>query len=401
MFAAATAALLALVPAGVASAHKGHDHHSQRMQGTLYFTRFMVTASGGPVNPYTPYGPVNDPSNVMKVRYRVGSGGLVLGTPKDVATVPAADGIAWAPNHKLLIGGQSSGMVYEVNPKTGSTQTQSAGITNAYMVGLSPHASTAYFGSVGTPSTGAIGVVPLKPFGPGHALAVGSNVDAVAFDNGTAYYTNSNTGGMGTFGTINLQTGAKSRLLSNVPAHGMTYDPYTGDLMLFGGTQIAQYSPSTGTIVSTLTVSSLASTRTSNPTYTVFDQGWVNGRGQMFAAANSGQLVYVNYAQSGLIGTSTHSQTFLKSYLDDVVGTPVHGAPVSTGCPPADPDKQGDLSSDNHHGKGEDGVQNKSGAEAKQADHGKGRCGDPDKQGDLSSDNHHGKGEDSTSNPKG
>ena len=385
----------------MASAHKGHDHHSQRIHGTIYFTRFMVTSKNGPVGRFLPYGPVTDPSNVMRVHYRVGRSGLVLGRPKDVATLPAADGIAWAPNNTLLIGGQSSGMVYEVNPKTGAAQAQPAGITNAYMVGLSPHASTAYFGAVGNPTTAGIGVVPLKPFGPGHQLAVGSNVDAIAFDNGTAYYTNSNTYGIGSFGTINLQTGTKTHLLSNVPAHGMTYDPYTGDLMLFGGNQIAQYSPSTGTIVSTLKVSNLASPRTSNPYFTVFDQGWVNGRGQMFAAANSGQLVYINYAQSGLVGTSTHTQTFLKSYLDDIVGAPVLSAPASTGCPPADPDKQGDLRSDNHHGKGDDGPQNPSGAEAKQADHGKGRCGDPDKQGDISSDNHHGKGEDSSSNPKG
>ncbi len=392
--AAATATLLALAPAGVASAHRGQDHGKPAaVHGTLYFTRFMVTASGGPVTQFLPYGSVKDPSNVMKVHYQIGSSGLVLGTPKDVATLPAADGIAWAPNHKLLVGGQSSGTVYEVNPKTGSAQSQSAGIQNAYMVGLSPHASTAYFGAVGNPSTSAIGVVPLKPFGPGSALPVSSNVDAVAFDNGVAYYTNSNTGGMGNFGTINLQTGQKQRLLSNIPAHGMTYDPYTGDLMLFGGNQIAQYSPSAGGIVSTLTVNSLVSTVTNNPTFTVFDQGWTNGRGQLFAAANSGQLVYVDYAQSGLVGTSTHTQTFLKSYLDDIVGMPFN-APAVNSCPPSDPDKQGDLKSDNHHGKGEDGSQNPSGAESKQADHGKGRCGDPDKQGDLSSDNHHGKGED-------
>ncbi len=401
--AAATATLLALVPAGVASAHKAQDHGSKRtaMHGTLYFTRFMVTASDGPVPQFMPYGQVNDPSNVMKVHYQIGGSGLVLGTPRNVATLPAADGIAWAPNHKLLIGGQSSGTVYEVNPKTGSAQAQPAGIKNAYMVGLSPHSGTAYFGSVGNPTTNAIGVVPLKPFGPGTQLPVSSNVDAIAFDNGTAYYTNSNTGGMGSFGTINLQTGHKSHLLSDVPAHGMTYDPYTGDLMLFGGKEIAQYSPTAGKIVSTLTVKSLTSSVTSSLTFTVFDQGWVNGRGQLFAAANSGQLVYVNYAQSGLVGTSTHSQTFLKSYLDDVVGTPVSAASMPTACPGSEPDKQGDKRSDNHHGKGEDGLQNKSGAEAKQADHGKGRCGDPDRQGDKSSDNHHGKGEDSTSTHKG
>ena len=370
---------------------------SSTLQGTLYYTRF-VTAN----YPSGNYGGTGNPINVKSVSFSyTNSRGLQLGTPQAVATVPAADGLALSSKSSLLVGGQFTGNVYNVNIQSGQYTTVPAGTPTAFMIGLSPHGNTAYIGSVGDSSNGQIGVVGLRPTvhpvgtitvngGPGVA-APDPNVDAIAFANGQAYYTSSLPDAPGDFGRINLSTGQETQLMTNVPAaHGMVFDPYSGMLVLTGMNEIAQINPKSPTqIVSSTTVALTGS----NPYFNVFDLPWADGQGQLFAAANNGQLVFLNYAKSGLVGNASTVQTVtVDTYLDDVVGvlgpsiTPPSGCKSGSG----DPDRQGDISSDNHHGKGED-------VHGQEKQQGSATCcaaGDPDRQGDISSDNHHGKGED-------
>lgn len=301
-------------------------------QGILYYTRFVTQNY-----PSSNYGGTGDPVNVKSVAFHVGANGLTLGTSQAVATVPAADGIAFTPNGNLLVGGQNTGNVYTVNPSAGPGQTPvatPAGTPAAYMLGLDPTGTIAYVGSVGDNSGGQIGVVGLSPtvhtIGTIKVSGPDSNVDAIVFDNGQAFYTSGLPDQPGAFGSINLQTGVETPLLTNVPfAHGATFDPFTGDIILTGTaydattgqnvSEIAQVNPfaaSGSMIVSTRQIS------LGNGPFDTFDLPWVDGQGQVFAAANDGKMVYVNYAQSGLVGSASDQvQTvYVASWLDDVVG---------------------------------------------------------------------------------
>ena len=59
----------------------------------------------------------------------------------------------------------------------------------------------------------------------------------------------------GTFGTVAFSgtNAALTQLLSGVAAHGLTFDPFTNDIIINCGTEIEQFDPTTGTIVSMVT----------------------------------------------------------------------------------------------------------------------------------------------------
>ena len=63
-----------------------------------------------------------------------------------------------------------------------------------------------------------------------------TGVTQVAFGTGGAvFYVQGSPNGFGNLGTIDLGTGATSRLYSAVqPAHGLIYDPFTGLMTMFG-----------------------------------------------------------------------------------------------------------------------------------------------------------------------
>jgi hypothetical protein len=73
--------------------------------GTLYYTNFQ---GGG--------------DNVNKVTYSYDqtTQSLTMGTATGIAQTPGADGIVFDPQGNLLIGGQGTGQVYQVNPSNGS-----------------------------------------------------------------------------------------------------------------------------------------------------------------------------------------------------------------------------------------------------------------------------------------
>lgn len=98
----------------------------------------------------------------------------------------------------------------------------------------------------------------------------------------------------------------------------MEYDPFTGDLILAGGNQVVQINPLTNSIVSTLTL----------PTGT-FDQGAVDGQGHLFWADNGGDLLFIDYSTTGLIGSASNfvSDNFFQGSLDDFAPLVGAGAP--------------------------------------------------------------------------
>lgn len=309
----------------------GQNSQSQGYQGIMYYTRFVT-----PTYPSSNYGGSGDPVNVKSVTFQYTGTNFSLSAPTDVSTVPAADGIAFTPSGDLLVGGQFSGNVYDVDPATGQLlSTTSAGTPAAFMIGLSPDGSTAYVGSVGDNSGGHIGVVGLTPnvHQEGTITVTGPdpNVDSIAFVNGQAYYTSGLPDGYGNFGTIDLQTGQETRLLSGKAyAHGMVYDPATNDLILTGTARdnLGQNVSQIGQINPTLSTSEMeVSVRTvdlpGNGYLDTFDLPWTDGQGHVFAAANDGNLTFVDYSKTGLVGDPTNfvQTVYVDSYLDDIIGS--------------------------------------------------------------------------------
>jgi hypothetical protein len=98
------------------------------------------------------------------------------------------------------------------------------------------------------------------------------------------------------------------QLLPVVPAHGLTFDPKTNDIVFNSGNEVDQFDPTGGTVVSTFT-----DTNTSDE----FDQSAVDGNGHLFVAPNNGNLLGIDYDSPKLICTGASAESFLVVNLDD------------------------------------------------------------------------------------
>ncbi len=276
---------------------KGDQAGAVATSGTLYYTTF----AGGP--------------NVNKVPFSYnGSSSFTLGASSNIASTPGADGIIFAPDGDLLVGGQGNA-VYKVNPTTGAFTGVNAGGTSAFHIMLDPNKTQAWTSGIpGTPAT-----IPLSPFSNGtahpltNAAGAPAYIDTIAWDkSGDAFYTSSGSSGFGTFGKINLTTFIVTPEITGLPAaHGMSFDPFSGNLILYGDDHISQIDPSNPTVLKS---------DFTNPFGVTFDQGTVDGKGDIFAATNNGFLVFMDYSGSGLVGSGSNfvASPFLASALDDV-----------------------------------------------------------------------------------
>jgi hypothetical protein len=268
------------------------------VNGTLYFTTF----NGGP--------------NVNRVDFDYdGLNTFTLSPITNIASTPGADGIIFAPNDNLLVGGQGTGLVHQVNTTTGAFTSAATGQGGAFHLTLDPSGNSVW--SAGLP--GLLSQTSLTPFGPAgtaHALnGSDTTITHVAFTPGgrTFYINDTGNGGDGdgNFGIINLTTFTTTRLISNLDgAHGMAYDSFTGDLFVFGHDRIIQMdlSGAAPTIVRNLEFAGLG-----------FDQGTVDGHGHLFVASNEGHLFFMDYSSDGLISNAHfHATPFLANFLDDI-----------------------------------------------------------------------------------
>ena len=279
--------------------------------GTLYFTTYYDSSAG--------YGPATDRVHSVSFNYNPTGHILGFGTAKTITTNRriGADGIVFAADGKtLLIGGQNSD-IYRVDPSNGQVlNTLSTSGVDVYHLALSPNGNTVYGGGSEVSSAG-LAEVPTNPYGNGVTKTIGGSnpvITGIAFDkNGDAFYTASGNGGNGNFGTItNLNTSPKTTALITrlTAAHGITYDPFTGDFIVVGGNEIAQINTS-GVIVSKRSFTGYSA---------AFDQASVDGQGHLFVANNDGNLLFVDYSATGLIGDTSDfsAKHFLASYLDDI-----------------------------------------------------------------------------------
>jgi WD40 repeat protein len=265
--------------------------------GDIYFTRFR------------------DSPNVLKVHFNYSNGKLTLDKPKAIATLNGVDGAVFAPDGDLLVGGQGD-LVHKVHVADGKFKDVKAN-ASAYHLSMDPSGKKVW--AAGIP--GPLAEIPLNPFAAGipHDLSGDdTEVTSLAFDSSKhAYYTSSGSGGYGSVGLIDLKAFKTVRKLENVPAaHGMVFDPFSGDLLLFGADHVTQIDPGSMKVVSDLTITDGVA----------LDQGTIDGSGEVFVASNSGQLVFIDYSGTKKIGDpgNKRSVQFLASNLDDVA--PLSGA---------------------------------------------------------------------------
>ncbi len=278
-------------------------HADQIFNGTLYYTNF----TGG--------------QNVNKVSYSYDQTTqmLTMGSAVNIASTPGADGIIFDPAGQLLIGGQGSGQVYQVDPSTGTFTgvAPSPGGTDqsSFHLALDPSGTKFYTSDFG----GALDTVPL-PFGiPGSQAAVSGNdtgVTQLAFaPNGNVFYDNGGPNCCGNVGLINLSTDVTTRILTNfAPAHGIVYDQFTGLITMFGGGNV-------GTIDQNGDLSSAKQALINNAN---FDQGAVDGFGHALVAGSDG-ITFIDYSSSHDI-THPNKVVFVGGFpgIDDVA--PLSGA---------------------------------------------------------------------------
>jgi hypothetical protein len=177
--------------------------------------------------------------------------------------------------------------------------------------------------SSGIPGTPASYPSDLSQGGTPHLLiGTDRSITTIAWSDAQhAFYTSSDAGGFGSFGVLNLSTFRTTRIYSNLPAaHGMTFDPYTGDLILFGDSHITQIDPNSLAIVSDLNTGASGFE---------FDQGTVDGQGHIFAASNTGRLVFLDVTNSRQVGSPDFmTSVFLAPQLDDVAPLIGPGSPA-------------------------------------------------------------------------
>lgn len=283
--------------------------------GTLYFTTF----AGG--------------TNVWSTTYNYdGLSTFTLGAPSGIAATNGADGLLFGPNGNLLVGGQGNSAAAPVNEVTvgGTILGSDPAGTGSYHLALASNAPNSILynmwngSGTGPTAISAIsltggGVVGAAP-GIGYTVSCASgscstDVRGVIFNpnNGKWYYGTAPDGGTGDFGTVVFNdvthTATLTPILTGVAAHGLSFDPFTGDIIMNAGPTIAQFDPNTNTIISTRTVSG-----------DTFDQASEDGKGHLFVASNNGNLFFEDYDTTGLIGSLSDftSNQFLAGALDDI-----------------------------------------------------------------------------------
>ncbi len=267
--------------------------------GTLYYTNYTGGQNVWDVN-YS----YNDTTQTFSV-----------GTAHNIASTNGADGIVFAPNGNLLIGGQTSGNVYELNPTTGALlNTQNTGTAN-YHLTVNPNGGQVYTSDFGGP----LNTLPL-PIGSGSTTSALTGSDTgltqIAFGaGGTVFYVNGSPNCCGNLGTINLTTDVTTQLYSNIlPAHGLIFDPYTNLITMFGDGSTGTMSAANGSGLKTGVINSGCN----------FDQGAVDGHGHALIAGCD-SITFLDYSTSHDI-THPNYSTIIGGFsgIDDVA--PLAGA---------------------------------------------------------------------------
>jgi hypothetical protein len=226
--------------------------------GTIFFTTFNPDT----INGFT--------GNVWSDTYNFNGTTFTLATPTGVANTTGADGLLFLPDGNLAVSVQGNNHVSEVNTSTHAIGPVVGAGTGSYHMALNTGStSTAtllynvWNGSGGGGST-AISALPIQIGSPslnvagtpytvscaaGHA-GCSTDVRGVVFDpnNGKFYYGTAGDGlTNGDFGTVVFNdvahTATLTPLATNRAAHGVSFDPFSGDIITNSATEIDQVDP--------------------------------------------------------------------------------------------------------------------------------------------------------------
>ncbi len=262
-------------------------------KGDLYFTIYQ-----------------ENPQNVNKIAFDFDGTKLVIGEVVNVAETIGADGLIFAPDNDILVAGQGKNTIHKINLVTKTIVTMKANV-GSYHMSLDPSLTSAWVAGI----PGDMAKIPLNPFGDAVRVTLQGDdktITSLAFqDADHAFYTTAKPNALGNFGTIDMKSFTTHRILtSTVGAHGMAYDPFTRNVIIFGGEYVVQIDPATGTPIDT-----------SHFPGSDFDQGTVDGKGHMFVAdGGRGTVMFMDYSVSKKVGDPSNfiAQPFVAKYIDDV-----------------------------------------------------------------------------------
>lgn len=276
--------------------------------------------------------PFSPPGGVIKVAfgYNSLSHTLSAGTPTVLVSglSTGADGIVFGAGGDLLVGGcccGSPGTSFSVVTSTTGSLVGTfgaAGIPSHHM--MADVAGNAWTSSAGANCGGDSQVVSIPitnlPRATAHSI-VGDDsfVDSLMWnsitrDESHAFYTSSLCcSGFGHFGVMDLSTTPFTTTCVKVSgscevfpaAHGGTFDPFTGDVIIFGDGHITQIDPNTLTVVSDFSASVCC-----------FDQGTVDGFGHLFVGG-TGPVFFLDYSTSRHVGDPTNFTTSISCGCSD------------------------------------------------------------------------------------
>lgn len=280
--------------------------------GGFFLSLFCLTASAGMISGTLYYTLYTGGQNVWSVGYQYDGTNFTLSTPTNIASTDGADGIIFAPNGDLLIGGQNSGQVHQITTAGVPVTDGATGGGGSFHLALDPSGTKVYTSNFG----GALATLPISggqiQNGTAHALTgddYGVTGEAFTPSSG-AFYVNGQPNGGGNVGLLNLSTFTTTQLFSGITsAHGMVYDPFTSLLTLFGRGAVGTFDPTnTG-----------AGVKERFGITGDFDQGAVDGQGHALIAGDS-SITFIDYSASGDI-TSALNPTFVVggfNGIDDV-----------------------------------------------------------------------------------
>ena len=303
--------LLAVSSLVLACASFAGSAHAGATSGTLYYTTFGVSQG----------------NTVFSLDYNYnGLNSFSVSNNTPLALTNGADGIVIAPNGNLIVSGQSNNNLTELTTGGAIVNTVNPG-GQSYHLALSSSAPNATLYNTGNGGCGSncISAVTLSGGGlvsNGVAYNVvnpdgfSTDVRALAFNpiNHTWYYDTGADDGQGDFGTVTFSgtTATLKRLNFNLWAHGMVFDSFTGDMIVNSGNVVEQVDAN-GNVLSTYT---------GPGGDTEYDQPAIDGLGHLFVASNDGNMTFIDYAASGLIGANIYNTSvFVNAFLDDITPT--------------------------------------------------------------------------------
>jgi hypothetical protein len=282
--------------------------YADSVSGTLFYTTFL----GG--------------TNVHSVDFNFNGSTLTYSNNIGIASTRGADGILFAPDGNLLVAGQGNNLT-EVNTSGGFVKAV-APEGGSFHLALTPGGGSALVYNLNNGGCGSNCISAVQLVGGG--LSANGNVYTVScsaatpncsldvrgviFDpvNSKWYYDTAPDGGTGDVGTVVFNDATHTAVLTKIGggyfAHGISFDPFSGDLIV-NSADVIQQLDANGTILSSITVPGEQ-----------FDQAAEDGHGHLFAASNFGDLEFVDYDATGLIGAAGNfrSDHFIAFNLDDI-----------------------------------------------------------------------------------